>query len=84
MFDFINADFENVRSLTDLNLDDIKKLLQLYLSNCYFLWDDRLYEIEGNGPIGLSLMIFVAEVFFQFIEKDADQQAIHAGVTLKS
>ena len=56
---------------TKLTIDDIKTLIELCLSKCYFLWNDEIHELEDSGPIGLSLMVVMAEGFLQCIEKKA-------------
>ena len=61
MIELINNDIDDVRERTQLNVQDIKSLLELCLSKCYFLWNDLLYQIDDAGPIGLSLMVVVAE-----------------------
>ena len=54
-----------------MTLDDIRILIQLCLSKCYFLYNDSIYEIADAGPIGLSLMVIMAEAYLQFIEQKA-------------
>ena len=46
-------------------------LIELCLSRCYFLYENDIYEIEDAGPIGLSLMVVIAEAYLQFLEKRA-------------
>ena len=62
---------DELRNRTKLTIDEIKALIQLCLSKCYFLWNDTMYELENSGPIGLSLMVVMAEAFLQHIEKQA-------------
>ena len=49
----------------------MKTLVDLCLSKCYFLWNDEIHELEDSGPIGLSLMVIMAEGFLQYHEKRA-------------
>ena len=60
-----------VLNSTKLTINDIKKLIDVCLSKCYFLWKDEIHELEDSGPIGLSLMVVMAEGFLQHIEKKA-------------
>ena len=57
IMNILKDDHEGVRTLTKLELDDIRTLLQLSLSKCYLVWNDKIYEIDDAGPIGLSLMV---------------------------
>ena len=77
MIDLINNDIDSVQERTKLNVEDIKALLELCLSRCYFLWNDILYEIDDAGPIGLSLMVVVAEGYLQVLEKQAIESSLH-------
>ena len=77
MIDLINNDIDDVRQRTELNVQDIKSLLELCLSKCYFLWNDLLYQIDDAGPIGLSLMVVVAEGYLQVLEKQAIESSLH-------
>jgi len=84
MVDIINNDMEDVQLRTKLSINDIRKLLQLCLSKCYFLWNDKLYSIDDTGPIGLSLMVVIAEGFLQFIEKNAIDEALALNISIKT
>jgi hypothetical protein len=79
MLDMINEDFTDVKTRTELTIVDIKILLELCLSKCYFLYGNHIYVIEDAGPIGLSLMVVVAESYLQFLEKKSIQDAIIFG-----
>ena len=59
-------------------MKDIKLLIELCLSRCYFLWNNEFHELEDSGPIGLSLMVVIAEGFLQSIEKVAMRIALRA------
>ena len=84
MIHLINEDIDDVKLRTKLSIQDIKKLLELCLSKCYFLWNQELYQIDDAGPIGLSLMVIIAEGYLQFIERMAIDIALSTNVTLKS
>ena len=77
---------QDYKKYTKLSINEIKSLLELCLSRCYFLWDDKIYELENAGPIGLSLMVVMAEAFLQYIENKAIQEALNENppIDLKS
>ncbi|XP_065642486.1 uncharacterized protein LOC136074113 [Hydra vulgaris] len=58
-----------------LSFSEIKILLDLCLSNCYFLHDSNIHTLVDAGPIGLSLMVVMAESFLQHYEDKALLQA---------
>ncbi|XP_065645775.1 uncharacterized protein LOC136076229 [Hydra vulgaris] len=58
-----------------LSFSEIKILLDLCLSNCYFLHENNIHTLEDAGPIGLSLMVVMAESFLQHYEEKALLQA---------
>ena len=37
----------------------------------YFLWNKQIHSLKDSGPIGLSLMVVLAESFLQMIETNA-------------
>ena len=71
IMDMLKVDIDNVRTRTPLNLKHIKLLMDLCLDNSYFLWNNEIRKLVDSGPIGLSLMVVVAEGFLQSIEKRA-------------
>ncbi|XP_065652946.1 uncharacterized protein LOC136080259 [Hydra vulgaris] len=58
-----------------LSFSEIKILLDLCLSNCYFLHESNIHTLKDAGPIGLSLMVVMAESFLQHYEEKALLQA---------
>jgi len=84
MMEILRRDESDVSTRTKLSMSDIQKLLELSLSTCYFVWDNKLYQIEDSGPIGLSLMVVVAEGYLQYLEAKAIQIAINTNVAPKS
>ena len=84
MVDIINSDFEAVTTRTKLTIEDIRALMTLCLSKCYFFWEEQFYEIEDTGPIGLSLMVVIAEGYLQFIERKALQESLRLDCHPKS
>ena len=71
IMDMLSADFENVKTRTPLKLEHIKSLIDLCLKNSYFLWNGQIRQLIDSGPIGLSLMVVMAEGFLQSIETQA-------------
>ena len=82
----MNQDGEDLKKFTKLEINEIKDLLELCLSRCYFLYDNEIHELKNSGPIGLSLMVSMAESYLQFLEKRAIDDAIHRQppISLKS
>ena len=85
ILDMLNED-NDLKKYTKLNILEIKTLIELCLSKCYFLWNNQIYELEDSGPIGLSLMVVIAEGFLQVLEKKAFNDALHVqpAIILKS
>ncbi|XP_065642690.1 uncharacterized protein LOC136074312 [Hydra vulgaris] len=72
----LNADIDDLKTRTKLTLADIHQLIELSLSICYFLYKNNIRVIPNSGPIGLSLMVVMAEAFLQNIERKALNIAI--------
>jgi len=71
MMEMIHDDWDDISTQTNLSEADIRNLLELCLQKCYFLWENDIYVIDDAGPIGLSLMVIVAESYLQFLEAQA-------------
>ena len=84
--DQLNADRDHLKNVTKLKINEITELLQLCLSKCYFLYDNEIHVLENAGPIGLSLMVTMAESYLQFLEKTAIDEALtqQPPISLKS
>ena len=86
VMDILREDFTAVSARTKLDLADIKVLIELCLNKCYFLYENSTYVIEDAGPIGLSLMVVMAEAYLQQLEtkslKTAAEQQV-APMTFK-
>ena len=48
-----------------LTLVDIQQLIDLCVSECYFLWDNVICNLLNLGPIGLSIMVVLSESYLQ-------------------
>ena len=75
ILDMIRQDPE-IGTKTKLKIKEIKDLIDLCLQKCYFLWNDEIHELEDSGPIGLSLMVVMAEGFLQYHENNAIKLAM--------
>jgi hypothetical protein len=85
MTDIIVSDINEMKKRAKLSIHDCK-MMELSLSLCYFLWKDKIYNIKNAGPIGLSLMVVMAEGFLQRLEEKAINQALQqkiAPITFK-
>ena len=85
IIDIITND-EELTQRTKLTIKEIKMLIELCLSKCYYFWNDTIYELGDSGPIGLALMVVMAEAFLKVKEKQAINMALHSNppVRLKS
>ena len=70
-----NNDIDDLQKRTKLTLTDIHKLMELYLSTNYFIFDNRLGILENSGQIGLALMVLISEAFLQRLQNRALQKA---------
>ena len=64
-------DETDLSTRTVLKLEHIKQLLEVCLWKSYFLWNDQIHCLKDSGPIGLSLMVVLAESFLQTLESKA-------------
>nr|XP_047135286.1 uncharacterized protein LOC101239709 [Hydra vulgaris] len=71
IINILNDDLEDLKTRNKLTLIDIHQLIELSLSICYFLYEDKIRILPNSGPIGLSLMVVIAEAFLLNIEKRA-------------
>ena len=83
IIDLLKQD-EEFESRTKLTIADIKKLLEVCLNTCYFVWNELIYQIKDAGPIGLSLMVVIAEGYLQVLEKRAIEDALSNDISLKT
>ena len=75
ILDILNND-PDLKNITKLSIRGIKPLVELCISVCYFLWDDKIYLLKDSGPIGLSIMVVLAEGFLQVLERKAVNEAL--------
>ena len=53
----------NLHLRTKMSPEEICELISLCLSSSNFIYNDRLHTQEDSGPIGLSLMVTVSQVW---------------------
>ena len=71
LMNMLKDDIRDFETRTIFKLKHIKQLLDVCLYKSYFLWNNQIHLLEDSGPIGLSLMVVLAESFLQMIEKKA-------------
>ena len=81
--EFLQDDHAELKKRTKLNLTDIQQLLELCLSECYFLYNNLIWTLENSGPIGLSIMVVLSECYLQRIEHISITQALNLNVATK-
>jgi len=62
---------DGFESRTSLSIQEVKTLIRLCVSKCYFVWENDIHVLDNSGPIGLSLMVVIAEAFLQHHERNA-------------
>ena len=77
LMNMLTSDIRNFETRTIFKLRHIKQLLEVCLYKSYLLWNNQNHSLENSGPIGLSLMVVLAESFLQTIEKRAINIAIN-------
>ena len=75
ILDLLNKD-DDLKNRTKLTLLGLRQLLELCLSKCYFIWNSEIHELKDSGPIGLSLMVVMAEGWLQVLEAKAMNDAL--------
>ena len=67
--EYLENDFNNVKRRTKLTLVDIHQLIELCLSECYFLYNNLIWKLYNSGPIGLSIMVVLSECYLQRLKE---------------
>ena len=65
------ANDDSLKNRTLLTPSDIVDLMNLCLSTSDFLYDDTHHTAKDSGPIGLSLMVPIAQVWMDHTIKEA-------------
>ncbi len=76
VLDLLKED-NDLKKYTKLTMSELKQLLELCLSKCYFVWNSEIHELKDSGPIGLSLMVVMAEGWLQVLEAKAINDALN-------
>ena len=71
LMDMLKRDEDDFKTRTIFKLKHIKLMMEACLYKSYFLWDEKIHGLKDSGPIGLSLMVILAESFLQMIETKA-------------
>ena len=77
-------DYEDLKTRTKLTLVDIQQLIELCVSECYFLWDNVIWNLLNSGPIGLSIMVVLSESYLHNLEKNALELALRFDIASKT
>ena len=70
MVEYLKNDFNNVKRRAKLTLVDIHQLIELWVSECYFLCNNLIWKLYNSGPIGLSIW-FIYSCDFKIFRKPA-------------
>ena len=82
--EFLQDDHVELKKRTKLNLTDIQQLLELCLSECYFLYNNAIWTLEKSGPTDLSVMVVLSECYHQRIEHISITQALTLNLAPKT
>ena len=59
----LSEDYEDLKARTKLTLVDIQQLIEVCVSECYFLWDNVIWSLPNSGPIAFSIMVVLSESY---------------------
>ena len=77
----LSEDYEDLKTRTKLMLMDLQQLAELCVCECYFLWDNVIWDlILTSEPIGLSIVVVLSESYLQNLEKHAIELALTFGI----
>jgi len=79
--DYLKKD-NNLPSRTKLSPDDITDLISLCLSSSNFVYDNRHHTQDNSGPIGLSLMVTISQLWMTHTIEKAIHTAESQGSTI--
>ena len=84
VIEYLHQDYINVKTRTKLSLKDIHQLIELCVSECYFLYDNKMWNLENSGPIGLSIMVVLSECYLQKLEDKSISSALVLNIAPKT
>ena len=61
-------------------LIDIHQLIELFISECYFLWSNIIWDLLNLRRTGLSIMVLLSESYLQNCKKHATELALTFGL----
>ena len=67
--EYLKNDFNNVKTRTKLTLVDIDQLIELSVSECYFLYNNLIWKLYNSGTIVLFIMVVLSECYLQRLEE---------------
>ena len=76
----LSENYEDLKTRTKLTLVDIQQIIELCVSECYFIWDNAIWNLFNSGPIGLSIMVILSESYLQNLEKNAIELALRLDI----
>ena len=65
-------------------LVDIQQLIELCVSECYFLWDNVIWNLLNSRPIRLSIMVVLSQSYLQNLEKNVIDLALSFDIAPKT
>ena len=66
--EYLKNDFNKVKTRTKLTLVDLYQIIELCVSECYFLYNHLIWKLYNSGPISLSTMAVLSECYLQRLE----------------
>ena len=75
LMEMLQEDYDDFKTRTILKLSHVKELMEICLYKSYFLWNNQIHSLKDSGPIGLSLMVVLADSYLQMIENKSLQIA---------
>ena len=65
-------------------MPDIHKLLEICLSECFFLYSNEIWKLDNLEEIGLSIMVVLPESFLRRLEERSIAIALTLDIALKT
>ena len=84
MLQQLSEDYEDLKARTKLTLIDIQQLIELCVSEFYFLWDNVIRNLHNSGPISLSIMLILSESYLQNLERNTTELALTFDIATKT
>ena len=73
-----------MKKRTKSNLTDIQQFLELCLSECYFPYNNVIWNLENLESTGLSIMVVLSACYLQRIEHISITQALNLNLAPKT